>query len=139
MKNSKGFTLIELLIVIAIIGILSSIIYANLAESRRRGTDTKTKSTLVNIRSQAEIYFATNNQTYGSGSTSGPCTTAGTLFVDAVITNLRNSLTSTPVCYSTASAYAISVPLTSVTGHWCVDSVGSSKLRPAGAITSTAC
>jgi hypothetical protein len=42
-------------------------------------------------------------------------------------------------CGSTASAWAISVPLkTAPTTSWCVDSTGASKSQT-GAITGTAC
>lgn len=60
MKNrvSKGFTLIELLIVIAIIGILSSLLMANFIGIRQRARDAQRKSDLQQIRSALELYRA---------------------------------------------------------------------------------
>jgi prepilin-type N-terminal cleavage/methylation domain-containing protein len=38
-KSKQGFTLIELLVVISIISLLSTIIFANITESRKRARD----------------------------------------------------------------------------------------------------
>lgn len=57
-KNRKsGFTLMELLIVIAIIGLLSSIILASLSVARRKGRDVKRISDLRQIRNALEIFY----------------------------------------------------------------------------------
>jgi len=125
MKNNKGFTLIELLIVIMIIGILSSIILASLNQSRRKGADSKTKSTLVSLRSQAELYF--NAQIPNSYGTAASDACNANLFADTIAANILASLI-TPTCRSSATGYSVSAPLVSVTGHWCVDSTGASKV-----------
>jgi general secretion pathway protein G len=52
----QGFTLIELLIVIAIIGVLTSISVFALSGSRQSARDTKRKTDLEQIRSALEIY-----------------------------------------------------------------------------------
>lgn len=55
-KEKKGFTLIELLIVIAIIGVLSSLLMANFIGIRERARDTQRKSDLRQLQSALEMY-----------------------------------------------------------------------------------
>ncbi|HVA96275.1 MAG TPA: prepilin-type N-terminal cleavage/methylation domain-containing protein [Candidatus Acidoferrales bacterium] len=60
-SKSKGFTLIELLLVIAIIGVLSSFIIANLIGAKARARDAQRKSDMRQIQSALELYRADQN------------------------------------------------------------------------------
>lgn len=57
-----GFTIIELLVVVAIIGLLSSIISFAVGQSRLRARDTKRVTDMKQIKSGLDLYF-----TSGSG------------------------------------------------------------------------
>ena len=54
--NKKGFTLIELLIVVAIIGILATLLMANFIGVRQRARDAQRKSDIRQIQSALELY-----------------------------------------------------------------------------------
>jgi len=56
LKLMKGFTLIELLMVIAIIGILAGILFANFIGVRQRARDSQRKADLNQIQSALEFY-----------------------------------------------------------------------------------
>lgn len=56
-KLARGFTLIELLVVISIIGILTTLVAANLNSARSRARDAQRKSDLRNIATSLRLYF----------------------------------------------------------------------------------
>jgi len=64
--GSRGFTLIELLVVISIIGILATLLIANMNATRARARDAQRKADLRNIQTALRIYFNDNNKYPGS-------------------------------------------------------------------------
>lgn len=140
-KNNKGFTLIELLVVVAIIGILSSVVLASLNNARGKGADAAIKSNLANTRAQAEMIYDTDND---YDAVCGANSVAQNATIASMIASANSSSGSTAVCgkptSGVASAWAISSPLKSTTGHWCVDSTGASRgISAAIAITVVVC
>ncbi len=59
-KKQKGFTLVELIVVIAIIGLLGSILMVSVGTIRVRTRDTKRAQDIRGIQQAVELYFATN-------------------------------------------------------------------------------
>ncbi len=138
----KAFTLIELLIVIAIIGVLASIILASLNSSRDKGSDTGMKTAINSLRSAGNIIFNEYGCFAGSsggcnGTNLGPgaCSTPGsTIFSNLEFAKItapyRTSSDFITSCSSTTgqTAWAIAIRLKSnTTKAWCVDSLNTAK------------
>lgn len=62
---SRGFTLTEIMIVVAILGILASIVYPSYLDYVLRGNRSEGKALLLDAAARQERYYAQNN-TYAS-------------------------------------------------------------------------
>ena len=60
LRKIKGFTLIELMIVVAIIGILASVVLASLKTARTKARDTRRIADIKQIQLALELYFDAN-------------------------------------------------------------------------------
>lgn len=76
--QKKAFTLIELLVVVSIIGILTTLIFANLNAARQRGRDAQRKSDLANIRTALRLYY-NDRMSFPTSSTSKKINGCGSL------------------------------------------------------------
>ena len=56
--TDKAFTLVELLVVISIIGVLSSVVFASLGNTKIKARDAERKSDLKQIATALELYYA---------------------------------------------------------------------------------
>lgn len=86
----KSFTLIELMVVIAIIGLLSSIVLVNLSGAQEKAKVAKTVETVRQIRMALELYadatgdYPTNNCMPAALSSPSNCTQANDPFLNAL-------------------------------------------------------
>ncbi len=60
-NNNKGFTLIELMVVIAIIGLISSVVLSSLAGARSKARDTKRVGEIRSVERALDLYSLDNN------------------------------------------------------------------------------
>lgn len=81
-SRTSGFTLIELLVVLTIIGILLSISFLGLTNSRKDARDTRRKADLEEIRSGLELYKADCGEYPPSATVNGLFTSGGSLTGD---------------------------------------------------------
>jgi len=134
MRKGKGFTLVELLIVIAIVGILASIILASMQSSRNRAKDSAIIQSLRDLRSVAELHY-NENYTYV-----GVCNSADNTITDTGnfgrLEGYVNENIGTGVltCNDDLSGYAVIADLHN--GNcWCVDYQGAGEVIPSSGNT----
>lgn len=134
--------------VIAIIGVLSSVVFTSLSIARQRAANTAIKANLATIRPSAEIRYDDMNYSYGTaGFALGPCpTVAGTTIFGQgpILGAIASALTAsgaggTATCVSTPLSspvitWAVSVRLNTpeinggaTSNYWCVDYLSNSK------------
>lgn len=61
-KADKGFTLIEIIVVVAVIGILSLVVFASFEDSRKKGRDTARHADIQQLGAAVQVYGATYNR-----------------------------------------------------------------------------
>ena len=124
MKKTQGFTLIELLVVIAIIGILSSIVIASLNSARTKGAVSAAKGQMSQMRAQAEIYYESNGNSYGTSTTCATGMFSAPTGLAAQITQIGNNVTSASCSTGdNGQKWSYRATLKDAT-VWCIDNSG---------------
>ena len=108
--------------VIAIFGILSSVVLVSLNVAREKASDARVTSNFMSVRTIAEVYSMKNN----SYSTAKDCSSG--IFVDdsmkQIISTMSSAGKNTLTCLAHTATYAISSTLKDPTKSFCIDSTG---------------
>jgi prepilin-type N-terminal cleavage/methylation domain-containing protein len=122
----KGFTIIELLVVVAIIGILTTIIIVSLREASDRAKNTNVIANVTQIRKTAEGMYAQGSSGYEDLCLSGALNVIYTDVLKTLKEDIEKYGGSNIVCHSSKYSYCVSAQLGgSVTKYFCVDSDGN--------------
>jgi prepilin-type N-terminal cleavage/methylation domain-containing protein len=125
MKSSrKGFTLIELVVVIGIMGVLYSIVFGSISESKARSRDGKRISDVKQLQLALSQYFDACNQYPATLDTAANCVTVSFgQYIPEIPTDpqtgtayMYNRVTSTSFCLGTSFEIANNKNLTDNAG-----------------------
>ena len=141
-KLSKGFTLIEMLVVISIIGILATLVAANLNSARARARDAQRKSDLKNISTASRLYY--NDTGKYPQSTSGQLDACDPGTVACVwgsqwsigTTIYMQTLPKDPLSPNQDYVYTSGATTDNYTLHACLENVSDSSAIATGSCTS---
>ncbi len=71
-RKIRGFTLVEILVVVSIIALLASILFASFAQARARARDSKRIQDLLEVQKALELYFSKHGEYPASPITNDP-------------------------------------------------------------------
>lgn len=137
--SKKGFTLIELLVVITVLSLLMAVIMTSLRASKTKGSDAASKRDLGTIRTQANLYYTNNSNSYGAitAACNAGMYSSDTTISAAVTHATANSNAIACNTGPTDQTFAVAVTLkTSGAGYYCIDSTNAGRTISTAVATS---
>ncbi len=123
--NKRGFTLTEVLVIVAIIGLLASLILINLDQSRKRARDSVIVTALTEVRNVAALYNDSNETYVGVCDSAGSLSNSGDLGRIKAHIEENNGSSGVIRCNDSENEFAVIVSL-NMGNCWCVDYKGNS-------------
>lgn len=134
-KSTPGFTLIELLIVIAVLGILASLVLTAINSSRNKAYDTRIRADIGQIRWLAETAFDSQGANYTNWTQYPTIQQNLTILLEDIDKNYNDAPGApyvTALRESQITDYCISAPLRNEPGkYYCIDNSGVFKTTTA--------
>jgi len=126
-----GFTLIEMLVVISIIGILATLVAANLNSARSRARDAQRKSDIKNIETALRLYY-NDNGSYPNANAlpwGGAWTSGNTTYMEM--------LPKDPLSPTQDYHYALGASTDNYTLYACLENSSDTNGIPSGGLCSS--
>lgn len=128
MSQERGLTFIEILIVLAILGILITVVLAGVTSSRKKAIDNRIRSNISQIRILAEVAFDSNGGTYENWAQESSIQDSLMRLKEKIDEDEGDSPGApyaTVIRETQAQNYCASAPLTGDSGHfYCIDKTG---------------
>lgn len=128
MNKQAGVTFLEILLVIAVLGILFTLVLAGVNSSRRKAIDNRIRSNVSQLRLLAEIAFDSNGGTYLDWSNEISIQDELTRLLEENDKDYGDAAGPpyvTAVRNTEPQGYCVSAPLTASSGdYYCVDATG---------------
>jgi len=122
-RRKGSFTLIELLLVIAIIGLLASLISVAASQARKKGRDGAIIADLSQVRIEAAVIL-NNDDNYNNLCDASNTLNNANPNLDLIEKETQKYNGNQPVsCFTDGASYCIQTPL-ATGGFYCLDSIG---------------
>lgn len=127
-RSERGLTFLEILLVIAILGILITLVLASITSSRTKAIDNRIRSNIGQMRILAEIAFDSNGGTYLDWSQESSIHTEVQRLqelIDEDLDDPAGAPYATVIRESQKQSYCVSAPLKSGSDNfYCIDATG---------------
>lgn len=127
-EKPSGFTLIELLLVIAIIGLLASLIIIAVGQAKARAQDGSIKANLSQARQEAAAIH-NEDDSYAQLCSEGVLNSGRPNLAEIEREVKKRNGQQDIVCFATTDKFCVQSPLAS-TGHFCLDYTGRALETP---------
>lgn len=127
-NRQRGLTFLEILLVVAILGILITLVLASVTSTRKKAIDNRLRSSISQIRILAEVAYDSNGATYLNWAQEASIQESLTRLLEAIDKEWGDAAGApyvTTVRETQVQDYCVSVALRADSGrYYCVDQTG---------------